>query len=203
MEYLGPLSFVAYHTRERFDQEGFGEESIRKQSFIWHQQMDEKLPSWLRSRIEINELEDESDMFQYGEYDSTEFYEYSRDIAQPSSWNKFPTSENPSRRYKFASLDLIVGPDKMIISRDTYALLDYLGDLGGLFDALFFIFSSIAAPVATFNMKATILSHFFRFKPKEVKIQESRRASTFTAQSLMDFLFFKKAYSKEDQSTTT
>ncbi len=36
MEYLGPLSFVTYHTRERFDQEGFGEESIKKQSFIWH-----------------------------------------------------------------------------------------------------------------------------------------------------------------------
>ncbi len=91
----------------------------------------------------------------------------------------------------------------MITSRDTYALLDYLGDLGGLFDALFFIFGIIAAPVASFNMKATILSHFFRFKPKEIKVIENRRSSSFTAQSLIDFLFFKKAYSKEDQQTTT
>ena len=65
------------------------------------------------------------------------------------------------------SLEHVVGPDRLVINRETYSFLDYLGDLGGLFDALFFLSSAIVAPVATFSMKATILSHFFRFKPKD------------------------------------
>lgn len=65
----------------------------------------------------------------------------------------------------------------MIINRETYSLLDWLGDLGGLFDALFLIFSLIVAPVASFSMRATLLSKFFRFKPLEEKIKRSESQS--------------------------
>ncbi len=89
--------------------------------------------------ININELEDESDLLQYGMVDYTTFYEYDKTPPQPSSWNKFPTPELPFNRYKYSSLSVNVGPDKMIINRGTYSILDWLGDLGGLFDALFLI----------------------------------------------------------------
>ena len=167
LEYLGPLNLMTYHTREQFNQEGYGSDSILKQSYLWSSQIDEKVPSWVRSTININELEDESDLLQYGLVDSTTFYEYDKNIPQPSSWNKFPTPEHPLRRYKYASLSVNVGPDKLIINRETYSVLDWLGDLGGLFDALVLICSVIVTPVATFSMKATLLSKLFSFKPTD------------------------------------
>ncbi len=44
---------------------------------MWNVQVDEKLPSWIQSRILINELEDESEVFQYGLSDASTFYEFS------------------------------------------------------------------------------------------------------------------------------
>jgi hypothetical protein len=122
-------------------------------------------------------LEDETEIVQSGLSHDTEFYEYGSGTPHPSSWNKYPTEENPSRRYKFISLDLVVGSDKLIINRETYALLDWLGDLGGLFDALFLLCGAFAGPVANFRMRATLFSKFFRFKPRECNFDVSQGTS--------------------------
>jgi len=33
-------------------------------------------------------------------------------------------------------MEIILHPDKLVVNRQTYSLLDWLGDMGGLFDAL-------------------------------------------------------------------
>lgn len=104
---------------------------------------------------------------------------------QPSSWNKFPTPENPSNKYKYVSLELVVGPDKVIINRESYSMLDWLGDLGGLVDALYYICLTIVAPVAAFSMKAMLLSKIFRFKP----IDAVKRSLTMSAKKTADSFF--------------
>ncbi len=106
-------------------------------------------------------------MLQYGLSNDMTFYEYSHTATKPSSWNKYPTPEDPSRRYKFVSLEVIVGLDKLVVGRETYSLLDWLGDLGGLFDALFILCGVIISPVAQFSMKAMLLSKLFNFKPRD------------------------------------
>ena len=80
-------------------------------------------------------------------------------------------------KYKYVSYDLVVGLDKVVINRETYSLLDWLGDLGGLVDALYYICYALVAPVAAFSMKATLLSKLFRYKP----IDEYKHTLTMSA----------------------
>ena len=82
--------------------------------------------------------------------------------SAPSSWNQYPTEENPSNRYKFTSIEINASMDQKIISRSTYSGLDFLGDLGGLFDAFYVLGSMILAPVSGFALNARLLSNLFQ-----------------------------------------
>ena len=42
-------------------------------------------------------------------------------------------------------------------------MLDWLGDVGGLFDALRLIARLLIGPIAALTLKAELLSHFFRY----------------------------------------
>ena len=90
------------------------------------------------------------------------FIEYNHILPITSSWNKFPTAENPSRKYKFTSYEINLSADKKVINRETYSLLEWLGDVGGLIEALRFLGKLIAGPVTSFSLQATLLSALFR-----------------------------------------
>ena len=47
--------------------------------------------------------------------------------------------ENPLGRYKYISAQFAMNYDMVVTSRQTYSLLDWLGDVGGLTDALFYL----------------------------------------------------------------
>jgi len=49
-----------------------------------------------------------------------------------------------------------------VTERSTYSLLEWLGDIGGLFDALHIIGGFIVGPVAGFSLKAQLLHSVFR-----------------------------------------
>ena len=57
-------------------------------------------------------------------------------LHNPSLMNKVPTQAEPNNRYIFSCLYLGQGKDLVIINRQTYNLLDWLGDWGGLLDGL-------------------------------------------------------------------
>lgn len=52
--------------------------------------------------------------------------------------------------------------DKLRWSRQTYSLLDWLGDLGGLHDALLILCRLLIDPVSSFALQMTLLTTFFR-----------------------------------------
>ena len=52
--------------------------------------------------------------------------------------------------------------DQKIINRETYSGLDFLGDLGGLFDALYILGGMLIAPVSGFALNAKLLSNLFQ-----------------------------------------
>ena len=83
-----------------------------------------------------------------------------------SAWNKFPTDENPNARYKFLSFTLERHYDVTAFSRQTYGLLDLLGDCGGLLDALKMISQFILLPVVNWTYKWTLASILFKFKAR-------------------------------------
>ena len=53
--------------------------------------------------------------------------------------------------------------DQNVIERQTYSFLDWLGDIGGLYDALRLIGLFVVAPFSSFKQKAELLFHVFRF----------------------------------------
>lgn len=83
---------------------------------------------------------------QLGYSQDTDFFSYSSDLPRISSWNKYPSPEDPYSRYKFTSLEVNFSPHSAVVQRDTYSILDWLGDLGGLFDALLIIIGLLVGP---------------------------------------------------------
>ena len=63
----------------------------------------------------------------------------------------------------------------MYWNRQSYNLFDWLGDVGGLYDALFIILSYAVNPITAFKLKTTLLSSLFRFKEKEKENVSKKR----------------------------
>ena len=62
-----------------------------------------------------------------------------------SSWTDDLT-EKPKGQYKFGSAALVVDNKIQIVNRQTYGLLDWLGDIGGLYDAMFILLNIFLTP---------------------------------------------------------
>ena len=61
----------------------------------------------------------------------------------------------------------------MIITRNTYDMLSYLGDVGGLTDMLFLIAQLIMKPFTGFTYSSTLLAMMFRLLPKDNQANSS------------------------------
>ena len=55
----------------------------------------------------------------------------------------------------------MLNSDMTVIERKTYSVLEWLGDIGGLFDGLSLIASHLVAPAAAYVMRAELLSKLF------------------------------------------
>ena len=56
-----------------------------------------------------------------------------------------------------------MSPDLEVTERQTYNLLEYLGDIGGLFDALRYMGIFILGPFVSFSLQSKLLNSLFRF----------------------------------------
>ena len=72
-----------------------------------------------------------------------------------SDW---PTKDSPDRYYKITSSYVTLTMDQNVIERQTYSFLEWLGDIGGLYDALRLIGVLIMAPFTAFRLKSELLS---------------------------------------------
>jgi len=70
----------------------------------------------------------------------------------------WPTKEKPDVKYKTVSAFITLTMDQNIIERQTYSLLEWLGDVGGLFDGLCLIGGLIIAPLGAFALKTELLT---------------------------------------------
>ena len=104
---------------------------------------------------------------QYGLYDETQFWQFRLSDDKPSAWINFPDANNTSARYKYLSSEFKVSIDRQNFSRETYSFLDWLGDLGGLIDALIIVTNYIVAPFAGYRLQAALTSSLFRFIESE------------------------------------
>lgn len=109
-----------------------------------------------------NQLQDEIQLIKYGEEEEFEFNTVEFAPPIPSAWFDHPSLSNPDGRYKFTSVAFQMCLDSMIIERSTYSTLEWLGDVGGLFDALLIIGTLVASPMVSFIMKLNLMHSIFR-----------------------------------------
>lgn len=107
-----------------------------------------------------SELNDETSLVQLGQSTTKLFYDWAPAEIQASSWNQFPTAEKPDGKYKFTSFHFRRNQDLKIINRQTYSILDWLGDIGGLFDALRILTEFSIAPLSAFALKQRLAQLF-------------------------------------------
>ena len=69
---------------------------------------------------------------------------------------------NPKAKYKFTSLSVSLSSDLTMHERETYSLLVWLGDVGGLFDGLKVFGLAFVSPVASFMLKSKLTSSIFK-----------------------------------------
>lgn len=85
------------------------------------------------------------------------------DKPQSSTMSVWPTKEKPDEYYKITSAYVTLTRDLNVIERQTYSFLEWLGDIGGLYDALRLIGLIIVAPYSAFRLRSELLSYIFRF----------------------------------------
>ena len=64
--------------------------------------------------------------------------------------SEWPTKESPDRYYRVAGAYIELSMDQQVIERSTYSVLEWLGDIGGLYDALRLIGLFIMFPFKSF-----------------------------------------------------
>ena len=74
---------------------------------------------------------------------------------------KWPTKEDPCKVYKFTSIWLELGLQEQIIERQVYSILEWLGDVGGLFDGLCLVGGSLIAPISSYALRSLLLSQVY------------------------------------------
>ena len=65
--------------------------------------------------------------------------------------------------------------DQNVIERQTYSFLEWLGDIGGLYDALRLIGLLMMSPFSSFFLKAELLSQVFRFTESKQYAEKRER----------------------------
>ena len=92
-----------------------------------------------------------------------DFYE-TQPISTPkaSMTNDFPTEDNPGGRFKYASVDFKMSKNTREISRQTYSILDWAGDWGGLLDAMFLLAETLVFPFSLNALHNRVAKMTFR-----------------------------------------
>lgn len=111
--------------------------------------------------LKKQELTDEVDFVQLGQQALIEFTSTEFGSTEPSAFSIWPTKEDPTV-YKYNAFYLELRPELTTIERQTYSLLAWIGDVGGLLDGLWYMFKIIVRPFTAFAVKAEVLSQVFR-----------------------------------------
>ena len=116
---------------------------------------------------------DDTEIFQPGFIDEVENEKFTCHESQPSAADEQPTKEKHDTLFKITSYWIEFDPRLTETKRQTYSLLDLLGDIEGLFDGLVLFCGILVRPIAVYNVKSKILGHTFG-KNQRMTVCESR-----------------------------
>ena len=160
LQYLDNTAFIVYSNEGRFAPEKFAD-PIDEISSIKKRQIDETSAHWYNMFVEVNQIQDEVSLVSWGQ--STDYEYYTISMGEPNK-SMFATWPN---EYKFTGIELQFSLDLGITERSSYSLLEWLGDCGGLLDALKLIAAALINPISRFFLSLELLTGLFRLLPSK------------------------------------
>ena len=119
--------------------------------------------------IDQNILLDRAGLLQLTQADEVAFDTLRFEELLQSRVNTWPTDENDYAMYKFNGVAFTRSNQLTSYERQTYSLLELLGDVGGLFDGLTRIIEFLITPSTVLFMKQSLVTRTFmmslNFKP--------------------------------------
>ena len=85
----------------------------------------------------------------------------------------------------------------MMWTRQTYSLLDWLGDLGGLIDIMIYIGRALVEPVSRFTLQSALMASFFRFKRDSKPNQNMHKKNKVATDTQVETLNVESKKQKE------
>ena len=168
-EYLGRTwTMLVYLNQQSLDVNEYGQDRIRKYSTLSKVRTvytNSILTGQYTSfDITLQEMTDEASYIQLGQSDTINFYSVSQGNTFPAVHNTFPSYQG-SNRLKLNSVQLTLDQKKIVIERTIYSVLDWIGDIGGLYDGLRLMADFFMINYAVAMMKQELLRLFMITQP--------------------------------------
>ena len=93
--------------------------------------------------------------------DQVEFAKFQLGSEYPSELTNWPTKQIPDVIFRFNGIYVELHQKSLAIERQTYSVLELVGDVGGLYDGLNLILSFFIAPLGRFALNKKLFSAMF------------------------------------------
>ena len=134
---------------------------MHKISTLKKRQIDEKYAHWYDTVVQMNQIQEEISLVQWGQQSEFEYFSLKMKEPQKSMYADWP------KNYKFTGIELMISLDLGVTERSTYSLLEFFGDIGGLLDFLKLIAAVMIGPVAKLALSMELLTGMFRVVPSK------------------------------------
>ena len=119
-------------------------------------QFNNDIPLYVENYVNQDVLDDETDYLQFGQSYERNYTSFSMSPnLLASSYNKFPYE------FKFLGTEISINMDIGITERQTYGVLDYLGDLGGLVEILKLSVGYMLYKFSTMRLNGLMLNRLY------------------------------------------
>ena len=164
LEYMKNTKLSVIYNYGHFQQDIYGDDTISKTAKKQSTNVDENHASYFQMEVQKNHLQDTTSLMQLdGSYES-EFNSFEISESKPSLMQNWPTKEDPEAHYRYTGIFILQSPDVHFIERQTYSLLEWLGDIGGLFDALRYLGCIVIGPLNALALTSKLLVSIFKVK---------------------------------------
>ena len=116
-------------------------------------------PVFAPVKIKVNEVEDESHLFQFGKVNAFKYMDLEFGPNEFSAFTDYPNS------YKFISVDFQLTLDTLLIDRQTIGILDLIGDVGGLIEFLVIVLGVLAYKFSEARLNGLITNRIYHITP--------------------------------------
>lgn len=136
---------------------------IRKESVVVADHMVVDRARILLTEVKRKVVQDNTDYLQFGQNKDTEFWDFETVKSTISAYNNFES------KYKIIGIQIQTSFAQMTYQRQTYDILNFLGDIGGLDSILTSIAILLMNHYSTLKMKSHLLTKLYKKSTEDYK----------------------------------